>query len=183
MIARLMTRLSYANVVATVALFAALGGSSYAAFVLPRNSVGDAQIRAGAVRSSEVRDRSVRLRDLSVSARSSLKGQRGPAGATGPAGPAGVAAVKYFAVVHASGSFLRGNAVSGGKAGAIGSYSVVFPASVSACAFSATLGTADGAVAPPGRVTVNEVGGGVGVQTFDAAGSPADIGFHLVVAC
>jgi hypothetical protein len=43
-------RLTYANVVATLALFVALGGSSYAAFVLPANSVGTQQLRNGAVR-------------------------------------------------------------------------------------------------------------------------------------
>lgn len=41
--------LSYANVVATVALFVALGGASYAAIELPRNSVGTPQLRDGAV--------------------------------------------------------------------------------------------------------------------------------------
>ena len=54
-----MPRLSYANVVATLALFIALGGSSYAALKLPRNSVGSAQIRSGAVHSSDVADGSL----------------------------------------------------------------------------------------------------------------------------
>jgi hypothetical protein len=42
-------RLTYANVVATLALFVALGGASYASLVLPAGSVGPAQLRAGAV--------------------------------------------------------------------------------------------------------------------------------------
>jgi hypothetical protein len=42
-------RLSYANVVATLALFVGLGGASYAAVVLPANSVGPRQLRSGAV--------------------------------------------------------------------------------------------------------------------------------------
>jgi len=42
-------RLTYANVVATLALFVALGGASYAAVELPVNSVGPRQLRAGAV--------------------------------------------------------------------------------------------------------------------------------------
>ena len=37
------------NVVAYVALFVALGGSSYAAFSLPAGSVGTSQLRSGAV--------------------------------------------------------------------------------------------------------------------------------------
>jgi hypothetical protein len=46
---RLLTRLSYANVVATVAVFLALGGGAYAAFKLPKNSVGTKQLKNGAV--------------------------------------------------------------------------------------------------------------------------------------
>ena len=42
-------RLSYANVVATLALFVSLGGASYAAVALPTNSVGPRQLRSGAV--------------------------------------------------------------------------------------------------------------------------------------
>jgi hypothetical protein len=48
-IRRLADRLTYANVVATMALFISLGGASYAAVVLPANSVGTRQLRAGAV--------------------------------------------------------------------------------------------------------------------------------------
>src|SRR5205814_670105 len=75
MLDRLKDRLTYANVTATVALFVALGGTSYAALKLPRNSVGSAQIRTGAVHSSEARDRSLRLRDIAVSARTALAGR------------------------------------------------------------------------------------------------------------
>jgi hypothetical protein len=72
------------NLVAYLALFAALGGTSYAAIKLPRNSVGKAQIRRNAVTSAKVRDRSLLARDFK-------KGQlpAGPQGDTGPQGPAG----------------------------------------------------------------------------------------------
>ena len=82
-------RLSYANVMATIAVFAALGGTSYA-LTLPRNSVGAAQLRSesvgrselrnGAVRSAAIGDRSIRLRDISRSTRNSLRGAAGPTG-------------------------------------------------------------------------------------------------------
>ena len=45
----LRDKLTYANVIATVALFVALGGSSYAALTLPQNSVDAKQIKRGAV--------------------------------------------------------------------------------------------------------------------------------------
>jgi hypothetical protein len=52
-------RLTYANVVATVALFIALGGVSYAATTLPKSSVGTEQILAEAVRTGKVADDAV----------------------------------------------------------------------------------------------------------------------------
>jgi hypothetical protein len=66
-----------------------LTGTSYAALRLPEDSVGSQQLRTGAVRSSDVRDRSLELRDLSRRARQALRGARGPAGPPGPAGNAG----------------------------------------------------------------------------------------------
>ena len=51
--------LTYSNVVATLALFIALGGASYAAINLPKNSVTKKQIAEDAVRASEVAPDSV----------------------------------------------------------------------------------------------------------------------------
>ncbi len=82
------TRLSYANVTATLALFIALGGASYAAVRLPANSVGSRQLRANAVTSAKVKDRSLRVGDLSAAAAQALKGAKGDPGAQGPPGPA-----------------------------------------------------------------------------------------------
>jgi hypothetical protein len=180
MLRRLVHRLTYANVVATLALFIALGGSSYAAIKLPKNSIGTNQIKAGAVHTGEIRDRTIRLQDISTSARASLRGQVGP---QGPQGPAGAPAIKHFAAVTAGGTFVRGDAKSGGSGDAIGAYVVGFAESVSSCAYTATLGTTDASTAPPGRITVNDHAGAVGVQTYDASGNPADLPFHLIVAC
>lgn len=52
-------RLTYTNVVATIALFAALGGVSYAATALPNNSVGTSQIQAEAIRTGKIADGAV----------------------------------------------------------------------------------------------------------------------------
>lgn len=180
---RIRDRLTYANVTATLALFIALGGSSYAALKLPRDSVGSAQIRNGAVASAEVKDRSLQLRDISKTARASLAGKQGPAGPQGPAGQPGAPAARYFAAVSAAGQLLRGNATSGGNASSVGAYNVGFAQDVSSCVYTATLGSTDGSDVPPGRVTVSTVGGKVAVKTFDAAGNPADLPFHVIVAC
>ena len=46
-----MPKLTYANVMATIAVFLALGGGAYAALNLPKNSVSSKTIRNGQVRS------------------------------------------------------------------------------------------------------------------------------------
>ena len=48
------SHLSFANVISMIALFVALGGTSYAAFGVPINSVGSAQLRNGAIPSSKL---------------------------------------------------------------------------------------------------------------------------------
>jgi hypothetical protein len=65
--------------VGLLALFVALGGTSYAAVKLPRNSVGTAQIKNKAVTQAK----------LSTATVKALKGARGATGATGPAGANG----------------------------------------------------------------------------------------------
>ena len=55
---------SYANVMATVAVFVAVGGTSYAAITLPRDSVGQREIKRRAVGSSELRRGAVTSRVL-----------------------------------------------------------------------------------------------------------------------
>jgi hypothetical protein len=79
-------RLSYANVVASLALFAALGGSSYAAI-----SVTGAQVRDGSLTGRDVRNAtltSLDVRDQSLLGRDFKSGEL-PAGPTGPQGPQG----------------------------------------------------------------------------------------------
>jgi hypothetical protein len=78
---------TYANVVATLALFVALGGSAYAAIKLPANSVGTVQLRDNAVVSSKVANGSLLAADFKAGQLPA--GPAGPAGPTGPAGPAG----------------------------------------------------------------------------------------------
>lgn len=103
-----LTRYIRRHHIALLALFVALGGTSYAAVSLPKGSVGSAQIKKGAVASSKVRDKAVtraKIRDNAINsakvANGTLlaqdfasgqlpKGERGPAGPAGPAeGPAG----------------------------------------------------------------------------------------------
>ena len=52
-------KLTYANVIATIALFIALGGVSYAATQLPKNSVGSKQLKANAVTAAKIKNGAV----------------------------------------------------------------------------------------------------------------------------
>lgn len=173
--------LTYANAVSSLALFVALGGTSYAALKLPKNSVGPAQIRAGAVSSSEIRNGGVLLTDMAASTKKNLRGQRGP---VGPAGPAGSPAASYAATVGGAGQILRGNSNSGSHTSVgSGNYTIGFPTNISTCTYTATLGSTDATSQPPGYITVRDDNGKVGVQIYDTTGNPADRPFHLIVAC
>src|ERR671936_1098144 len=88
MIARLLRhRPSPAIVLACAALLIALGGVSYAATSLPRNSVGTAQLKRNAVVSSKVKNHSLLRVDFKNG--QVPRGPAGPAGPTGAAGPKG----------------------------------------------------------------------------------------------
>jgi collagen triple helix repeat protein len=93
-----------ATVLAGLALVVALGGTGYAAVVLPAGSVGTAQLKKDAVVSSKVKNGSLRAADFAAGAlpagpqgpagpagRGGAAGVQGPAGATGAAGPQGPA--------------------------------------------------------------------------------------------
>jgi hypothetical protein len=100
-------RLSFANTLSVIALFVALGGASYAAVSLPRDSVGTPQLRAQAVTRAKLASESVGKGSLSPWIRGQLarraadgapgpRGDAGPRGLTGPRGP-GAVAVDYSA--------------------------------------------------------------------------------------
>lgn len=74
------------NTIALLALFLALGGTTYAAStaLIGKNSVASPQVVNG----------SLQAKDLSAKAKKALKGNRGPRGLTGAAGAAGAAGAK-----------------------------------------------------------------------------------------
>jgi hypothetical protein len=97
-------KLSYANVTSTLALVLALGGVSYAATQLPRNSVGGRQLKANSVTGAKVRDRSLTSRDFDLATQFAPRGPRGPEGPGGSRGPSDA----YFA--NGAGGTLPGQA-------------------------------------------------------------------------
>jgi hypothetical protein len=189
---RLRSHLTYANVMATIAVFVALGGTSYAVVRLPKNSVGSKQIRGNAVgsseirksavRSSDIKDRSVAVRDLTLSARERLRGQTGP---TGPQGPAGSPVATLSAAVSAGGIYERSNGTSTASSNHrdVGVYSVDFNRDVSTCYAIATVkGNQAGEISVETSPTMDELKRVV-VFTRDSAGTLSDRPFHLIVVC
>ena len=95
-----------------MALIVALGGTSYAAVVLPRNSVGSSQLKKNAVISSKVKSEAVtssKVKDRSLLARDFMPGQlvaghQGPTGATGATGATGPRGPSDLRAAGASGS-------------------------------------------------------------------------------
>ena len=92
----LSKRLTYANVLATLALFLALGGTSYAVTALPSNSVGTTQLKKNAVTAVKIKSNAVTgskvkngsLTAADFAAGTLVAGPAGPAGATGATGAA-----------------------------------------------------------------------------------------------
>ena len=70
------------NAVAYLALFVALGGTSYAALKLPKNSVGGKQIKKNAVTGRKVKNGSLKAGDFAAG--TLLKGDKGAPGDPGP---------------------------------------------------------------------------------------------------
>jgi hypothetical protein len=98
----------YSDVMATIAVFIALGGTGYAAITLPKNSVSSKQIRNGQVKNADLGKDAVTGVKVKAGSLESTdfkpgqlvagapgpagpKGETGPAGATGAAGAAGAA--------------------------------------------------------------------------------------------
>ena len=86
-------RLTYANVMATIAVFIALGGSSYAAIKLPNNAVKTRNIAPNAVTGAKVKNGSLTRRDFGLGqipqGAAGAQGTTGADGSGGPVGPTG----------------------------------------------------------------------------------------------
>jgi hypothetical protein len=179
MLGKIRARLTYANVMATVAVFVALGGSSYAAVSLQRGSVGARELKNGAVTGAKVRRGTLTVAHFKPSELAKLRvpgppgsqgtpgaqggqgaaGPRGDAGASGPQGPQGpqgaqgapgLPATTLWARYAADGRILRSSR-AGFAAHSVGNgrTTVEFPVDVANCTFSATLAMGSGETFEP----------------------------------
>jgi hypothetical protein len=210
---RVRRRLSFANVTSTLALFVALGGTSYAAITLPANSVGKTQIRTSGVGQSEVAPEAVGMSELRSNAVRSPEIITNGVGASevrpsaidsdelrdkgieaGDLSDAArttlgdIAGVTFRAGSTAAGAAAGGNAKSVTRT-ALGQYTVELTKDVSACQYSATLaGVKTGTtIEAPGdgfaTAAPSTENTKVLVKTFGTAGAAIDSPFHLLVAC
>jgi hypothetical protein len=206
-LARLRGRLTPGTVIACIALFVALGGTSLAAVAV--NSVGKAQIRTNAVGKSEIRSNAVGRSEIASS------GVGKPEIATNGVGASEIRAnaidsdeianggiqaadlstsargslqsALLKAAVNTVGAPQGGNAKTATRVNT-GTYQVEFGQDVSGCAYAATLvAVKNGAgVDTPGAGRITAASGGttkVNVSTYNAAGDPSNQPFHLIVAC
>lgn len=189
MLQRTRSHASYANIMSTIAVFVAIGGTSYAAITLPRNSVGRPQLRSRSVGAEELRRAAVGTRaiknggintqDLSNATKDALAGKPGPIGPPGPAG------TTLRASISSSGGAIAGNATAS-DAEPPNKRLIGFSRSLIGCIPTATLARNPGGPTPdpgPGRIVVGVQGDSVAVETFTADGSPAFLPFNLIVAC
>jgi hypothetical protein len=143
----LQRHLTYANVMATLGVFLALGGVSYAALKLPKNSVGSKQIKKNAISSSKVKNGALKKDDFAT-------GQL-PAGAAGAPGAQGLPGAK-------GDKGLKGDKGDQGDTGTFGEVTTVFEKATADLANSAN-GNYD-VYCPAGKIAIG--GGGRGDDTL-----------------
>ena len=180
-------------VVASIALTVALSGASYAAVVLPRDSVGTPQLKRDAVVSSKVKNGSLQAVDFAQGqlpagpqGPQGPAGPAGPKGATGPQGPAGPGVAAY-GFVRADGSSPSAKVSSTWDASedhyVITIQGVVFPrvAVVTPATSSPVIATAN---AVPAGTKVGEwyyLSGALIVDLTDLEGNPVQGDFQFAI--
>lgn len=212
-LSRARRRLNFANVTSTMALFVALGGTSYAAITLPSNSVGKAQIRTAGVGQSEVASESIGNGELRSNSVRSPEIQTNAVGASeirpsaidsdeladkgigaadlsdaAKTALADISGVTFRAGSTSAGVAAGGNATGVSKTGP-GDYVVTLSRDVSACQYSATLAgvksgtTTEAPIVGFATATPSTENTKIIVKTYAGAGTPTDSPFHLLVAC
>ncbi|HSI79948.1 MAG TPA: hypothetical protein VK919_04785 [Solirubrobacterales bacterium] len=167
---RLRPRLTYANAMATIAVFVVLGGGAYATHT---HKIGTADLKNGAVKTKKMANGAVKTKKIGANAVKVGKLHN-------PLRP-------RWAVVHHNGNLERGRgAVDSGKVGvSTFVYSVEFNRNVSQCSYAVTLTEITGgdqigvAHASPDGGNANAVL--VVTRDTDGVGDPRS--FSLQVAC
>lgn len=211
MLLKLRSRVTYANVVASVALFIALGGTSYG---LATGSIGSSELRNNGVRSKDLRNNDVRGKDIRTGTIGSPDvtdgallaedfkagqlpaGERGPQGERGTPGEPGQDATNLFAYIRDAGNgdaatvqYGSGvTAVADDALPAAGHYAVTFNRSLVNCVVVAAQGignpTGGASTIGPAHPDVFISGGNQADVTFYNGGNvTADTAFMITALC
>jgi hypothetical protein len=148
---------SYANVTATIALIVALGGTSYAAIKLPKNSVTSLQVK----------DKSLLKKDFKAGQLPA--GKQGPPGPAGPAGGSGAAGGAGTGVGLFNRPEAAADLVPGSADQVIQSLALPAGSWVVTAKFIAENPSAATPGAPEPRLTCNLIIGGVAVDNLGPA--------------
>jgi hypothetical protein len=178
---RFIRRPSPAMVVASIALFMAMGGVSYG---LATGAIDSREIKNNTVRGKDVHNGSLTGRDVKRDGLGGLSISEGTLG-TVPAADT----LSHSAVVSSSGQLIRGRGTSSAARTSTGRYQVIFNRDVRGCVYVATVGDTSAAGPPAGTASVTSLGSnvnGVAIRTVDYGGSGdvlANKPFHLIVSC
>jgi hypothetical protein len=178
MLSNLDRRLTFANVMSTVAVFVALGGGAYAASKVDSGDIEDDSIRSKDVKNEKLKGKDVKADKLKGEdiKESTLEGVEAgnvlSAVVSNPAGPGN-------ATLGRAGQ--EGTAVTEGGGGV----RVDFGRDVSQCTWVATRGAPGAGAEPPGfaQTALGDTANRVAVRTRDDTGALEDGNFHLAVVC
>lgn len=193
MLGRLLHRLTYANVMATFAVFIAVSGGAYASLKLPNNSVGTKQLKKNAVTAQKIKNGSVttaKLHQAAVTgskvANNSLTGAQINSSTLGTVPNATSAAnaaalggkspnqVDMWAVVNSNGTIARSSGgVNGTQLSGTGNFELTFPINVSQCVYNAN-GGASVSLSDPSVLTSSYI------MVAPASGNPDSIVYKTV---
>ena len=206
---QLRNRLTYANVMSSLAVFLVLGGATAFAATkiganqlkansvktgkivkeavttskIKNNAVNTGKIADGAVTSAKIADKAVTGAKIDASTVGTVPNATNATNATNAQNLNGL----YFAVVNANGTLARGSAgVTSDNLGA-DSYRVFLPAGIDTknCFFVGSLGGNNPGNNSVGQISLNPSGtaNAIFVSTFDSAGTGAAREFSILVRC
>jgi hypothetical protein len=195
MVRKLRSRMTYANVVSTIALGLAIGGgTAYAATrigtsniryhavtgsKIATNAVTTSKVKTNALTGSDIRDNAIHSGDIHDGTLQAVDFAGGQL-PKGDKGDKGDPATSIFGVVNTAGQITNGKNVTGITG--TNPYTVTASQDVSKCAAVATLGGDD-----PGSVTAEPTVGNVQQITFRTfgagAGAPSPRPFQFAIYC